>query len=201
MSRRQRAATALLPLAPLLITESSDEFDQVTDALNQEIKPRGIIEHIYVDDILHNIWEVRRLRRSKAGIVNSAFRAALANLLGQLLREPGTLEDSAEEEADRLALAWFTDRKAKRRVSEMLERFHLDEYAIEAEAIRNSAAELEQLDRALASLESRRYKALRCIAEYRGGLARQLRDGSDRIIEGKVLALEQGFSKKPSAAA
>ena len=60
---------------------------------------------------------------------------------------------------------------------------------------------LEQLDRLLSSLESRRNKALRCVAEYRGGLARQLREGSERIIEGEVLRLEQAPSKKAPAAA
>ena len=64
-----------------------------------------------------------------------------------------------------------------------------------------SAADLERLDRLLASLESRRNKALRCIADYRGGFARQLRESTDRIIDGKVLALEEPSSKKPSAAA
>ena len=39
--------------------------------------------------------------------------------------------------------------------------FHLDESAIEAEAIRRSAADIELLDRLLASIEARRDKALR----------------------------------------
>jgi hypothetical protein len=89
----------------------------------------------------------------------------------------------------------------KKRVSELLKQFRLDESAIEAEAIKQSSLDLEQLDRLLASLESRRNKALRCVAEYRGGLARQLRESTDRIIEGKVLALEPASSKKQSAAA
>ncbi len=43
----------------------------------------------------------------------------------------------------------------------MLNYFELDESAIEAEAIRRSAADIELLDKLLASLESRRDKALR----------------------------------------
>jgi len=201
MSRRPPADVALLPVSPLLITESAEEFDRISVAFNQDIKPRGIIEQMYVADIIYLAWEIRRLRRAKAGIINSAYRAAMANLLQQLLREPGTYEDSAEEEADSLALGWFTDREAKKQVSGLLRQFQLDESAIEAEAIRRSASDLEQLDRLLASFESRRNKALRCIAEYRTDFARQLRNGTDRIIEGKVLPLERASSKKPSAAA
>ena len=94
------------------------------------------------------------------------------------------------EKAERLAYAWFSDPAAKEEVTQLLKDFQLDETAIEAEAVRPLTDRLEQFDRLLASLESRRNKALRCIAEYRGGLARQLRESSDRIIDGKVLSLE-----------
>jgi hypothetical protein len=74
-----------------------------------------------------------------------------------------------------------------------------DESAIEAEAIRTRAAELEQLERLLASLESRRDKALRRIVEYRGEFGRHVRRATDRMIEGGALALEGG-SGEPRAA-
>ena len=196
MSRRR-----LLPASPLLITESADEFDRLRDALDQELKPRGIIMQMYVADIAYLVWEILRLRRCKAGIINSAFRAGLERLLRYLLREPGGDFHQVEDDAQDLAHAWFSDPAAKKRVSELLRSFQLDESAIEAEAINRSAADLERLDRLLASLESRRNKALRCIADYRGGFARQLRESTDRIIDGKVLALEEPSSKKPSAAA
>jgi hypothetical protein len=92
-------------------------------------------------------------------------------------------------------------KKAKKQVSETLSRFDLDESAIEAEAIRKSSAELELLDRMVSSLESRRNKALGCVAEYRASLAHQLRESADRIIDDKgVLPLEHASSKRPSAA-
>jgi hypothetical protein len=53
----------------------------------------------------------------------------------------------------------------------------------------------------LTSLESRRNKALGCVAEYRASLAQQLRDSADRIIDGKgVLRLEDAASKRSTAA-
>ena len=201
MSKRDRPRSALLPASPLLITESADEFDRLRDAFNQEIKPRGIIEQMYVADMAHLAWEILRLRRCKAGIINSAFYAALKQLLMQVLREPGGYNISLTDEAEKLAYAWFSDSQVKKQISELLGEFQLDESAIEAEAIRSSVADLEQLDRLLASLKSRRDKALRCVADYRGGFSRQLRESADRIIDGKVLALENSSSKKPSAAA
>src|SRR5215471_13512580 len=79
--------------------------------------------------------------------------------------------------------------------------FNLDESAIEAEAIRKSSADLELLDRMLSSLESRRNKALGCVAEYRASLAHQLRESADRVIDGKgVLRLEDAASERSTAA-
>ncbi len=216
MSRTHRPRLALLPASPLLITESAVEFDRLRDAFDQELKPRGIIDQMCAADIAYLSWEILRLRRCKAGIINSAFRAALEDLLEQLLREPGapfiirrtyvtadTRRNYVAEEnkVEELACRWFSDSAAKKQIAKLLRDFQLDESVIEAEAIRRSSDDLEKLDRLLASLESRRHRALRCLADYRGGFARQLRESSDRIIDGKVLALENASSKKPSAVA
>jgi hypothetical protein len=198
---RRRNELALLPKSPLLITESADEFDALSDAFEQEIKPRGIVEQMYVHDISSIVWEILRLRRCKVVIINSAFRSALQNLLKQLLREPSQYEYEVEDEAEALAQAWFTDQEAKKRVSELLSRVELDESAIEAEAIRRSSSDLELLDKMLTLLESRRNKALGCVAEYRASLGHQLRESADRIIDGKgVLRLEDAASTHSTAA-
>jgi hypothetical protein len=198
---RRRKELALVPKLPVLITESADEFDALRDAFEQEIKPRGIIEQMYVHDICAIVWEILRLRRCKVIIINSAFRSALENLLEQLLRQPGQYEYQVEDEAQTLAQSWFTDQEAKKQVSETLSRFDLDESAIEAEAIRRSSADLELLDRMLTSLESRRNKTLGCVAEYRASLAHQLRESTDRIIDGKgVLRLEEAANERSTAA-
>ena len=195
-----RNELALLPKLPLLITESADEFDALRDAFEREIKPRGIIEQMYVHDISAIVWEILRLRRCKVIIINSAFRSALENLLVQL-RQPGQQDFQARDRARELAQAWFTDKEAQNQVSELLSRFDLDESAIEAEAIRKSSSDLELLDGMLASLETRRNKALGCVAEYRASLAHQLRESADRIIDGKdVLRLEDAASERSTAA-
>jgi hypothetical protein len=198
---RRKNELALLPKSPLLLTESADEFDALRDAFEREIKPRGIIEQMYVHDISSIIWEILRLRRCKAVIINSAFRSALEHLLPQLLRQPHQYERHVQDEAKDLAYAWFTDKEAKKQVLEILGGFELDESAIEAEAIRRSSSDLELLDRMLTSLESRRNKALGCVAEYRASLAHQLRESADRIIDGKgVLRIEDAASKRSTAA-
>src|SRR6516165_9921100 len=198
---RRRNELAVLPKLPLLTSESADEFDALRDAFEREIKPRGVIEQMYVHDISSIVWEILRLRRCKVVIINSAFRSALEGLLMQLLIGPTQYKHEVEYKAKALAQAWFTDQEAKKQVSETLSRFDLDESAIEAEAIRKSSADLELLDRMLTSLESRRDKALGCVAEYRASLAHQLRESADRILDGKdVLRLEHPSSERSTAA-
>jgi hypothetical protein len=193
----QEPTATLLPALGVLITESVDDFNRVRDALIQEIKPRGIIDEILVADSAQSTWEILRLRRCKAGIVNLTFRDALKRILRNLSDRGSEIYNDIDE----LSYYYFTNRKMKKRVLRFLANFQLDESAIEAEAIRNSAEDLERIDRLLASLEARRNKALRCIAEFRGDFARRLRDGANRIIDSEVLALEHQQGKAPPAAA
>jgi hypothetical protein len=110
---RPRNELALLPKLPLLITESADEFDALRDAFEREIKPRGIIEQMYVHDISSLVWETLRLRRCKVIIINAAFRSALEELLVQLLRQPVQYEHEVRDAAQDLAHAWFTDIRSR----------------------------------------------------------------------------------------
>ena len=93
---RPRNELALLPKLPLLITESADEFGALCDAFEREIKPRGLIEQMYVHDICSIVWEILRLRRCKVVIINSTFRTALEHLLVQLLKKPSQYDYQVE---------------------------------------------------------------------------------------------------------
>ena len=191
----------LLRKRPVLNSESTDEFDAIYEALEREIKPRGPIERMYTDDISVILWEILRLRRCKTAIINAAYRAALECLLKQFLKLPDQPDYAVREEAERRAARWFTDQTAKDEVTELLARFGLDDSAIEAEAVRRCAADLERLDRLITSLESRRNKALRCIGEYRDGFARRLRESADKIIDAQAVPRLEDASTRQSTAA
>jgi hypothetical protein len=103
------------------------------------------------------------------------------------------------EARNALILEWFSNPKAKKEVSELLAEYHLDESAIEAEAIRSVFQDLAMLDNMLTSLESRRNKALRCIADYQDRFAKQVREVSNRVIEGKAVVQLENRSARRSA--
>ena len=95
-------------------------------------------------------------------------------IVDRLLDHPamGTAE---RKWVDAVSRDWFSKPTARKEVLELLDKFHLDELAIEAEAIRNEFSELEMLDRMLTILELRLNKALRSIADYRTALQYRFR--------------------------
>jgi hypothetical protein len=64
----------------------------------------------------------------------------------------------------------------------VLAQFGLDESALEAEAFRLVASDLEGLDKMLSNAERRRYRLIKFIARYRKTLSIQLRQVTDKII-------------------
>jgi hypothetical protein len=179
----QNIELQLFSKTPLLITESEQDFSVLSAALTQEIKPRGIVERMYVADVATLSWEILRLRRCKNVIVNTAFKDALSEIVYRLAGEP-EMGTPKREWAEAVTNDWFSKPEARKEVLQLLRQFHLDESAIEAEAIRISFSELEMLDKMITLLESRRNKALRSIAEYRDDFAKRLREVSNRVIEG-----------------
>jgi hypothetical protein len=175
----------LTHLAPkrCLVSESEQDFAALTSQLKQEIEPRGVIEQMFVAYIAALAWEILRLRRCKVAIINIAFLDAVLDVVDRLLgdTETGTTE---REWLDAVSRDWFSKPTARKEVLELLDKFHLDESAIEAAAIRKNLSEIETLDRMLTLGELRLNKGLRSIAEYRNGFAKQVREVSNRVIEG-----------------
>jgi hypothetical protein len=171
-------------LPPLLVTESQDQFASLCGELEQEIQPKGVIERTYVHDIASLICESQRLRCYKTVIVNNSRLAALRRILEQLLCHPDTDVPYDDEQApEDIAHSWFDNKNARTGVAKLLRKFQMDEGAIEAEAFRLCSEDVERLDRMLTALEFRRDKALRCIAEYRQILSKQLQQAADRILD------------------
>lgn len=164
------------PRAPILITESGEEFDNLLNQLEREIEPQGVLEKMLVESIAQTVWEIRRYQRVKPGIINTRFK----NALQRLLEQAGL--DSDSEESQELAERWFTEPAAKQEVTEELRQIGLDESAIEAEAVRSCVTGLESCEEMIGLLESRFRVALALIDQLRDG-SLKLRRRSDRRVE------------------
>ena len=187
-------ATELIPAPPMLMSESIEEFARLKRAFEDEIRPKDVIEKVLVADFVAVVWEMLRLRRCKAIIINVAHRSALSDLLRHRLQ---VLEDP---EAEALANRYFTEAAAKREVLQILKKYGLDESAIEAEAVRNCLRDLELIDGMLLLQETRRSKTLRIIGEYRDALAQRVKASSERIVQATPSRwLVDSSKEKPAA--
>jgi hypothetical protein len=168
---------------PLLFGESAEQFEHLRAELEQEIKPKGIIERIYLNDVLALMWEIVRLRRIKTNIIRNARLAALEIIIARI--EPAharCLGRSLISEAKKFAIAWLEDSDDKDFVQELLRKSQLDEGAIDAEAFRRVFPDVQQLDTMLNSMETRFSKTLRRVAEYRKSFALQIQSKADQIL-------------------
>jgi hypothetical protein len=184
--------TKTLSKPAVLMTESKQDYQALQASLEHEIMPRSFVESMYVADIAALTWEIFRLRRCKSGIINNAFNAALGNLLRLYF-------DFDYKAAEVLARRWFIDPTAKKEVAGLLREARLDEFAIEAEAVRLSSSNPELIDRMLSAYESRRSKALRGIEDYRAGFAETVRESSDRVLQENRAPKLEYRAKKASA--
>ncbi len=113
-SQSQKSKTSKSSPAPLLITKSRQEYKQVRRALKKEICPQGPIERMYFTDISHQQWEIRRLRRAKVALLNTAFREVLEYFLPDLMCRPDRESWEVRDKARELSFAWFSEPEVQR---------------------------------------------------------------------------------------
>jgi hypothetical protein len=168
----------------LLTTESRKEFLRFRKAIYDEIQPSNAIERHFVDWIAMLAWEVLRFLRIKAELINCALLEALQNLLKQVISSDGfDYPYQRDKAAEDLAARWFVDDEAKAEVAALLGELGLDESAIEAEAYRLRAAEIESVDRLITSKQRSLEDALRFIGKLRKNLGDRLRQRSEEILQ------------------
>jgi hypothetical protein len=170
---------------PLLRSESAAEFLALRDRLHQEIKPTGVIEEIYLDDIAALVWEIQRLRNFRISMIHSALPQAIQAMLERLLYQPVYMESiDTVIKANSLTRGWLEKKDDERKeVAELLRRFNLDESAFEAETLRLAANSLEHLNRGLATAHHQREKSLRMIMDYRASFANRVKHHTDQMLQ------------------
>jgi hypothetical protein len=183
-------STSNLLSAPprLWIGESKEEYRAMRDELAEEIKPTGYIERRYVEDLAKLVWDICRLRRLETAFVQNARPRAIVTLVDRLLKKLNYPEVETLADANKLALAWFKDDKAKVEVIKLLQTFQLDESAIDAEAYLSVFSGIQELNKMLAVAEARYSKTLRAIIDYRQAFGLRAKSTSDRIIANSDLA-------------
>jgi hypothetical protein len=187
-TERQDKVRNSSPEIVVLRTESREDLARILEELTRDVDPQDSIERMYVRDIAHHDWEIMRFRRVKTGILNNAMRFALQSILRQIQFPPAanmSLEIWLAPE--KLAYDWLVSQEARDRVFALLQEAGLDMSAIEAEAYRFRADDIEKADRQLLSAAAARERTLRSVVRYRKEFARQLRQSSDRVLAAEAV--------------
>jgi hypothetical protein len=179
--RRGKIAIGFDPAA--LVAKSEERLSVIYNQLKKELKPRGIIESGYVEDLAYTILDIRDLRTYKNRIIRYEMQPALKAILEHIAAETGDRFSIEKNKQKKLAADCYRDSNAQVQVATMLAEFNLDETNIEAEAWRRASTELNLIERQLMSLEIRRDKTLNGLADYRDVLTQRLKQKVQRIID------------------
>jgi hypothetical protein len=167
-----------------LAAASEQQLSMIRNQLRKEIKPKGFIENIYVDDLAYIIWDTRQLREIKSSLIRYEMQPALRAILEHVLTNSDFCHDSlTRAKAKTLAAGCYRNKNDQAQVEKILAQFNLNGNNIEAEAWRRLNADLHLLERQLTTLETRRDKTLKALADFRGGLAQRLKLKVQQIIE------------------
>ena len=168
------ALTHLAP-APLLPGDDTAAYDTLLAGVAATVRPADLIEEAWVRDVVDLIWEALRLRRLKAALLTACADDGLAHLLRSINVQGYTPE---------LARRWAArELGAVAAVDAALAAAGLSLDHVMARTLALRIAEIERIDRMIASAEARRSAALREIAHHRAHFAASLRGAAETAVE------------------
>jgi hypothetical protein len=146
---------------PLVLpNENLEAYKKLFLQTANSVAPIDVIEWLWVEDIVHHTWEIRRLRLFKLELVRSAHDDVY---------EYTCKENKLVGEDERLAIKEWIEASDRGTT-----------FAFLQEQVR-----YERIDALLRSAEARRNAALREIERHRQSFASRLRKASDDIIDGE----------------
>jgi hypothetical protein len=167
------AQLACLGRAPLVPGEDAADYDTLLTQFSAAVRPRDVVEETWVRDVVDLLWEAARLRRLKAALMTACADQGMQKLL----------EGLNVRETYALARRWAArELAAVGQVDAILAAAGLGMEHVMARTLRQTIAEVTQIDRMIASVEMRRAATMREISHYREHFAAQLR-GAMRAAE------------------
>ncbi len=190
MSKRNLVPQAATPIPgdilslfgdpPVLSTEDRKIYSDLFCRVAQAVKPKNMIEWIWIKDIVDLSWDIRRLRRYKAQLIEIERRSRLDVI--ELDEETAKL---TPEQRPRPFPQLFPPSSPSKVYKQHQERKKTELHAERGSVMAFLAVipNYERIDRLLVSAELRRNAVLRDIQFYRESLAHLLRDSTDKIID------------------
>jgi hypothetical protein len=173
-SRGELPRMALLGPPPLIEGESSAEYQDLVERISAVMKPKDMLDEIWMRDVVDLTWEIQRNRRLKVALLDSVMPKAVEDVLQPILGYSGSQELSRQWAARN----W----RAVRQVNKLIKSMALTFVAVAARAFSNNIESFEKIDRIIMNAEARRNAALREHDRHRANV-RALQQALDDVVD------------------
>jgi hypothetical protein len=171
---------------PLIQGENPADYQALLKRVSVAVRPRDFLDEIWVRDIVDLYWEMLRLRRLKAGLLNASMGDGLRAVLGSLM---STGSSSLTTQA--LVQSWINGSPdSRKKVEQSLAAAGFSMDVVAAAALSKKLDEFERIDRMITSAEARRNNALREIDRHRATLGAALRAAVDEVEDAEFTDVE-----------
>ena len=204
-----RSISFMFAPAPILEGEDSKAYGELLAGVSSAVKPRDMIEEMWVRDIVDFTWEIFRNRGYKLAALKAEIPKALEEVLAPFVNgrwrfgamdvydADGALEPRPSME---LVNGWIRqDPSAIKQVNEVLSEGNLTMKDVEARAATLAIGTIERFERRMSGMEASRNGLLREIERRRDVFAQRLRRATRDAEEGefeevapKAIALQNG---------
>jgi hypothetical protein len=176
----------LLNDPPLWRGESREEYIALRGAIAKSCGAgRDVVKWLLVDEVTHQLWEIRRFRRIEAGFVLKCQVEVIEELLT-------TTYDSKSIASDGLRLVfdvqnearrWMTDREFAKKLEDRLTARGHDPESIRVKAYERCANQVREIENSIAKRENRRRATLSEIERRDELFAKRLAQASLEILD------------------
>ena len=165
--------------------ETAEDYINLFVAIVMAAKPADTIDWLYTRDVADLTWDIRRERAIKAAIITLKQKEVVLDLLNSTVDDPASLDSHVYRifHAAREAERWSDHSKAKKEISAKLAARGYPPSEVLALAYIKGAAEIDAVDRRIASYEMRKMLILREIERRNERLSRQLGKASSEILD------------------
>src|SRR6185437_5489372 len=176
--------------------ENASNFRSLLDQVTAALKPRDVIELIYIRSFVQEVWTIERLRRYATVAIERRYQESLENMLYR-----AKIQKARKDNLDIRTFAHSTPRDIATLAAfaETPEEI-LTRKADESDhncALEKSIELQLQLNTLMASATRRRNDALEPLELYRQGLGARTKAVTDRVREGEFQEVASVGAKAP----
>jgi hypothetical protein len=171
---------------PFIQGENPADYQALLKRVSVAVRPGDFLDEIWVRDIVDLYWEMLRLRRLKAGLLNASMGDGLRAVLGSL-RSTGSSSLTTEA----LVQSWLSGSPdSRKKVEQSLAAAGFSMDVVAAAALSKKLDEFERIDVMITRAEARRNNALREIDRHRATLGAALRAAVDDAEDAEFTDVE-----------